>query len=66
MDPNATVKRITELFLDGEFHDALESAFDLRLWLMRGGFPPDGMTTDEAMLFTRASIESAERALDVK
>lgn len=41
MDPNATLKAISDALRIGDTDAAKRAALDLVAWLHRGGFPPD-------------------------
>ena len=48
MDPNATIQWLREAVAAGNRAAASSCARDLIEWLSRGGFPPKGMTAEEA------------------
>lgn len=57
MDPNATIQWLREAVALGNKAAAFSCAHDLLEWLCRGGFPPRGMTAEQA----RAECERAMR-----
>lgn len=57
MDPTAAMDLLKDALNAGFRGTARSIALDLREWLNKGGFPPRGMTAEEA----RAKIEEAIR-----
>lgn len=53
MDINATMRRLLAAACEGHRGEAQELALAVRGWLSRGGFPPIGYTTAQALAVTQ-------------
>ena len=61
MDPTACWKRYLAALIEGDADEANAALFDLRVWLNRGGAPPEGFTFDEicALAITLSPVRHA-------
>jgi hypothetical protein len=58
MDPNATVRDLRSALEAGDLDAAKEAAENLRAWIRKGGFLPDGMTRDSVLALISQALDA--------
>ncbi len=53
MDPEACLRRIEDAASDGDRDEMRDAAADLREWIEKGGFLPDGVDGERGQLAVR-------------
>lgn len=64
MDPTATLRAMREALSVGDFIEANQHAINLRTWLARGGFRPEGWTQGELARLCNAVTTLTSFTLD--